>query len=173
MNNLELINCLKTHNVVKKYFGGVFAADQLHSKIFSNIPTYIIVNTEPSSSQNGHWYVLGIGHRVIEIFDSSGKLFNKNKYLIQFLQKNIKNNTLIRYNVKQLQDESSTICGLWCCMYILHRCQNKSITSFIEQYDDSDPVNNDKKIIIQFKNNFYKCTTCMAYQSSKPFNLCN
>lgn len=168
MNSFELERCLITNKTVKNYFGGVFSAEQLPSKNFLKLPLYIIVNTEPSSNQNGHWYVLGIGHSVIEIFDSSGKLFRMNKYLKQFLQR--KTDVVIRYNVKQLQDEQSSICGLWCCMYILHRCQKKSITSFINQYDVRDPITNDKKIIQQFIKNFYKCNTCKAYQSSIPVN---
>lgn len=170
MNNLELTNCLGTHNVVKKYFGGVFSADQLPSKNFLKLPIFIIVNTEPSSSQNGHWYVLGIGHKVIEIFDSSGRLYTTNKYLKQFLQR--KTDVVIKYNTKQLQHEASSICGLWCCMYILHRCQRKSIASFLKKYDATDTANNDKKIIRQFINNFYNCSTCLGYQSSSPFSLC-
>lgn len=54
------------------------------------------------------------------------KFFQKNKF------------TSVLYNTTQLQDFVSTVCGQYCCVYLLSRVKNITLQKFIEKNFKSD-----------------------------------
>lgn len=117
---------------------------------------FLIANDDTSNMPGSHWLAFYItkknNERVIEFFDSYGFSPMRNKYFKRFISKF--SDKLI-YNKKMIQSPLSTYCGLYCIMFLNHKSMNKSLTSFVRQFDN-DHHKNDKKIVKMYRNEFHR-----------------
>lgn len=166
MNNFQITHCLTTNKLIQKKFHGVYAANHLANiKINNGI---CIANTAHSSSKGEHWVCFYINNNFIEVFDSSGTFFLKNKYFKKFIKLNGKNKTL-KYNSCIIQHPKSNICGYYCCMFALFKSQNKSFDTFMKLFTKTNLLLNDKKIEMLFKK-YFKLPICN--QTNKKLYVC-
>ena len=108
---------------------GVFAADRL-PKGTLNYSYGFIANTDIHSSVGQHWcafYGDGDGH--VEFFDSYGRSPNSNSvYFVRWLDTYAKS---IEINDKQLQSDNSTLCGLYCILFLRQRFNGQTMQDIV------------------------------------------
>jgi hypothetical protein len=150
MNTVEITNAMKKNNKTKSYFKGVYACDKLpRTKVKK--PTCFIINTDPSSKPGTHWVAVYFPKKgSAEYFDSFG-FRPKINSITNFINTNC---TRFTYNKIQLQNIFSTVCGNYCCEYLLHRCQGKSRSLFFKNYSFKNTTQNDATTIKNFKLHF-------------------
>lgn len=157
MNTLEIWNALGSNKYTKKYFKGVFPLDRI-PRIISKRPALLVVNTDKSNRPGRHWVAIYLPSKGNpEYFDSYG-LKPIHKEFIKFFKR--QNFTKILHNEMQLQDFLSTVCGQYCCVYLLNRAKNKTLQQFIKKYFKSGKFRqNDKRVQKLFLKNFKLHTT--------------
>lgn len=164
MNNLELEHCLVTNKLTKKLFKGVYPANKLlNIKIKSG---FYIANTSPESSKGLHWVCFSVKPKCIEVFDSSGVLFYKNKYFKKFVNKC---NRKVIFNKQMIQHNKSNICGQYCVVFALFVAKGWDLCKFLKLFSVSNLQQNDQIILNIFNKNF---NMPICYQQSKNLFLC-
>lgn len=143
MNTLEIVRDLTQNKDTRKFFKGVFPADCL-PKTKLKKPAFVVANTDSSDQSGTHWVAFyfpknGKG----EYFDSFGN-GPINLHFIKFLQNNT--SSYIK-NAMQLQGNSSTYCGQFCCTYVYYRCIGKTLKQFIKLFTGTKLKYNDNKVI--------------------------
>ncbi len=114
MNSREIESLLLSDKFAAGYLIGVFAADQIPSKVF---PGAYIVNTDDWSEPGQHWVAFFLVDGEIECFDSFGE--NPAKYS-NHIEKWIENDYKI-VQCETLQSRDSTVCGQYCMYFVLLR----------------------------------------------------
>lgn len=153
MNSLEINNVMKNNKFTKTKFKGVFACDKLPKSKIKKKPACFIINTDPSSLPGTHWVALYFPKSgKTNYFDSFGAKPNI-KPIINFINNNSRSYV---YNTNQLQNVFSTVCGNYCCEYLLHRCQNKLNSTFYSKYNINDTVKNDDATLKNFRTHFIR-----------------
>lgn len=152
MNTLELETCLKQNKCTKKYFKGVFAADDLPLTPLSR-KSIIIANTAISSHPGLHWTCFVVTPRKVEFFDSGGASYFRNKYFKKFVKIN-SNNKIVTFNKKAIQSKHSNICGQYCALYALFRANSKLATSFTSKFSTRTKIKNDMLALKMFNCSF-------------------
>lgn len=148
MNSLEVDFILKSIKSTKDIFYGVFACDDLPSKI-RRMPAILVCNTQPSHKPGEHWIVIYISKKGCgEYFDSFG-LPPQNKFFINFLNKNCVN---YKYKKIMIQSIFSNFCGQFCIIYSYFKSLNKSLKTFLKMFNSKNLYANNS-IIVNF---FYK-----------------
>jgi len=143
MDTVTIRKLLKTF----KCFKGVFPCDQ--RPYSTKLPLNIIVNTDPSYKPGEHWISISINKQGKgEYFDSFG-LPPIVDDIIKFLEYNCSSGWT--YNKKTLQNITSQTCGNYCVLYIIFKCQNYSLRSYLAKFS-AVSIKNDKKIQTIFKN---------------------
>lgn len=156
MNTLEIWNALASNTYTNNYFKGVYPLDRI-PQIIKNKPALLIVNLDKSNSPGSHWVAIYLPIKGNpEYFDSFGIKPLHNEFL-EFFKKN--KYTRVLYNKTQLQDFASTVCGQYCCVYLLHKAKNITLKSFIESNFKRGNFHcrrrqNDKKVEALFRRNF-------------------
>lgn len=104
-----------------------------------------------------HWFVIFLisENNVPEFFDSFGREPKRSEILYA-----LKNFERVKYNKKQLQSCFSSVCGIYCCLYIFFRCYNITFESFLSRFNDK-LLENDLKSIKMFKDIFSQTSTFM------------
>lgn len=150
MNSIQINNIMQKNYNTHSKFKGVYACDNL-PKFKVRKPSCFIINTDPSSLPGTHWVAIYFPTRGnAEYFDSFGLTPNI-KSIKKFISNNSKKYT---HNNVQLQNIFSTICGNYCCEYLLHRCMGKSLTHFLKQYKKFKTMNNDELTMKNFNTHF-------------------
>lgn len=130
---------------------GVYAADQL--KLVNQHSFAIVANIAKSTSTGLHWvaFVKTKGQKYIEFMDSFG--FHRSVYGDEFINFIKSRGGLLRYNIKQIQSNHSTVCGNFCCMFIKKRLGGESFNSIINSFVDNLPFNDQivNKFVKQIK----------------------
>jgi hypothetical protein len=107
----EALTRLQQHASVK-HSVGVYSAENLPSKI--NRPAAIIVHSENSDKDIGHWLAIYLTKKCAFYFDSYGlKPYVTNH--INFLARNANK---IYYNKKCYQAPATTVCGGYCLVFL-------------------------------------------------------
>ena len=161
MDTISLNCLLKRNKYTRKYFKGVYALDKL-PKIVKQ-PSLVICNTDKSSENGVHWVAIFIPPKNAkkmssEFFDTFGRQPTKPNFINYLTSNKIRS---IIYNPIQVQANTSSSCGKFCCLYLLHKSQNKSMKSFIELFSENLPQN---EILVRemFKKSF-KTLKCKNY----------
>ena len=138
--NSELINRLLK---CSPNFIGCFAENELKSLHFGSLPCFLIVNLDSSYMPGSHWIGIGIFKNKLEVFDSLGfDIFNWPRIscsLMRLLQQAAVSKK-VRIS-KQLQPNSSSLCGLYSVFYVLYRphfsfkCLQNVFTSKLSRND--------------------------------------
>lgn len=103
---------------------GVFASDTLPHCV--NLPSYIVVNTDPHTEEGSHWYGIYIDvNKNAIFFDSYGRRA-PNEVLI-FLRR-----CANRWHQNDLlmQNFSSNVCGQYCLLFLLFMYNNYNLREF-------------------------------------------
>lgn len=111
---------------LNKYFSGVFSADTIPRTLKND--HFIICNTDVSSGEGQHWYIVYRSNHVIECFDSLG--CNNDK--VQFFKQHFKFPSIgrIDFNLTPTQPSESQTCGQYCLYYAFQRLYNKDLSYF-------------------------------------------
>jgi hypothetical protein len=114
---------------------GVFANNKLPRRASKR--TFIIVNDDPSYKNGSHWCALyvdenGLGY----FFDSFGQPPRKTH--VRFLKENCR---YWNYNAKQLQDQSSTLCGNYCVLFLLNFALGYCVDDFMKMFTSDTSLN--------------------------------
>lgn len=139
----------------KKYFRGVFAADELLKINMSRLrkPAIIVVNTDIRSKPGMHWVAFYLPtpscNAVAEYFDSMGETITTyNSQFEKFLSKYY---VTYRHISRQLQSTFSELCGHYCCLYVFYRSKKHSMLRFKKMFSISKLLNNDIKVLKIYK----------------------
>ena len=132
--------------VLRPYFRGVFAADQLPLVSKKQINAYI-VNTDPAGQPGQHW--LGIWtcqytHNVCEVFDSYGLPLST--YSNPHLQAWLKQWTMLMNNQQSLQAMDSYTCGHYVLFFLKARAKQVPFREFLAEWDSDNLVLNDRRV---------------------------
>lgn len=147
LNTLDIHTFLSKNKFTKPHYRGVFAMDKI-PKLINIKPSLYVINTDNSNQSGTHWLAIYVPAKgKANYFDSFGRP-PKNQHIKLFF----KNNHL-QYipNRKQLQGYFSTVCGQYCCMFLLHRSRNRSMKSFLKQFNSKSYLQNDAKINTMFR----------------------
>lgn len=152
MNTVQISKVLKSNNLTHKIFKGVYALDELPKQV--SRPSILVVNTDTSNEKGTHWLAIFVPVRgCAEYFDSFGNPpFHIE--IIKFLQNHSK---CFVFNNKCLQSNITSVCGQYCCVYLWVRSSCKSMKYFLNLFNTSSPLQNDRKIEKMFRKIFKKC----------------
>ena len=107
----------------------MFPADQI-PRVWTR-PTAFIFNTQGCKLPGAHWVCVHVDKNGDGwYFDSYGNPPLVPDH-INRLRKNCKS---LRWNTKQLQSETSDVCGQFCLMFLHHMSKGKSIENFHELF---------------------------------------
>lgn len=133
MNAVEITKILKRKC---KIFRGTLAADELRQINVRQRGVYI-VNTDPRAKPGEHWVVIYSDSRGRgEYFDSYGR--EPTDSIIRFMNASFREWT---FNNKQLQSVLSTLCGKYCIMYCLYKCNGKSMNDMMKLFSNDTALN--------------------------------
>lgn len=135
LNNREIEKHLLHNKHTRKYFKGVYSIDQI-SKIKKISYGIIVVNTDPSNLPGHHWFAISIHSKKqpAELFDSFGRKLT-DIHIQKFIEKHTNGKTV--YNKKIIQHPFSSLCGYYCCMYVLYKSLGLSMTKFVDQFGEN------------------------------------
>lgn len=145
MNTSQLECCIRCDNVLQQHVIGVFASNTLPRRQINNVYG-LIVNTDPYFKSGQHWcaiYSDASGQK--EFFDSYGRPPEKNSIDIQKWIS--KRGDTVHYNKSQLQNANSSVCGLYCLLYLRQRLMGLTLQQFLEQFDLSHQKANDEFVM--------------------------
>lgn len=126
----------------------VFAANRIPVRV--HLPCYLISNLDPDTKSGSHWIAIFINvDGVGEYFDSFGR--KPTGYHTTFLERNTKR---INYNSKVIQNYLSSVCGIYCLVYIHFRYKGISMSNFIKMFSN-DTLYNDLLISEMLKTIFF------------------
>lgn len=172
MNTLQLLNIVNQDPILKPQFLGVFASDELPDKLLSK-PCALIANTDPSGKRGEHWVTFFVSKEgIVEYFDSFGFA----PYIDSFKTFIDRECTEGIFNAKRLQSATSSVCGLYCVYFLVHRVRQVKMKQVLSKFDAQDYCFNDS-IVCQFVNEHFNVSTsdvcnfsCKRTQSCK--SLC-
>lgn len=145
MNTIELMDYMLKDDYIRKYYGGVYASDNLPVKPKGR--KVYIINTDPSHLPGKHWVTV-YTDRIYEYFDSLSKSPQNNIH--KFMKADTKSYLT---NTSKLQYDHSTTCGLFCLFYCYFRCRGFSFKRIIDMFNSNDLLYNDSLV-----EEFYKLT---------------
>lgn len=141
MNSNQLTCVINCDYVLRERAIGVFSLDQIKKIKFEfGEERFLICNTQPRYRSGEHWIaIVSLPDGSIEFFDSFGNAAaSLSPSFETFMRK--QSNACV-YNVRQLQDESSIVCGHYCVYYLLHRCRGISMSDIVNKFSDNYLVN--------------------------------
>lgn len=130
-----------------KCFKGVYSSDMLPYD--ASLPLNIIANTDPSYLPGEHWISITISSNGDGYYFDSFGLPPLKEDIYNFLETKCKNGW--RYNQLPIQNIDSALCGHYCVLYIIYRCQGLSAEQFLSKFH-YNTAHNDKLIAKIFKN---------------------
>jgi hypothetical protein len=144
MNSEQLFQALNFFNMRHKnsYSIGVYAADQL-PKTYKK-PAAFVANTDDRGKPGTHWvafFIPRMGEK--EFFDSYGLPPLADGH-VTFFGKG-------KYNRKEMQSLTSSVCGHYCLMFLACRMNGYTLTNFQSLFTD-DLIINDKQVETCFSN---------------------
>lgn len=165
MDTVQIYSALSSNKYTKPYLRGIFPINKI-PKIIKKKPAILVINTDKSNQPGTHWVAIYLPRRgCAEFFDSFGRKPESCEFL-RFLQKHTTKKTNFRYNKIMLQNLFTSVCGQYCCMYLLYRCKNKTLKDFQNCFRKNDNsanagklkreyhAQNDEKIVKMFNKEF-------------------
>jgi hypothetical protein len=149
MNTIQINKILTKH---VKYFQDVYPIDVLPSTLVK--PAIIVINIDKRNIPGSHG--------IAEYFDSHGLPTYKPE-IKAYLQRHS-----IPWTNKshRLQDLTTNVLGLYCCIYALHRAKGLSMTSFVNMFLLALGICNDIRNERMFCAKFGECTFAASCSSS-------
>jgi len=152
MNTTQITRILSTCKLTKHCFRGVYSIDMIPSFVHKK-PSSFIINTDPSYKPGTHWVAIHFPLRgPAEFFDSFGRApFDK-----RFTKFILNNSDRYIYNSIELQHPYSLMCGKYCCLYLVDRCSDKTLKTFLNRFNKNMTKMNDQIVNLLFKKIFKK-----------------
>lgn len=164
MNTSQLECMIDCDPMLRDNVIGVYGADQLPLRRFRKAYGFI-ANTRPYPLP-GHWcafYDDGLGH--VMFFDSYGRIPSQNSvYFERWIHRMA---TTVQMNRVQIQSDDSTVCGLYCIMFLRHLLNGDTLDDFIQSFDSNNTLANDS-FIYRVVTHAYSC--CFGKNSGQ---ICN
>lgn len=122
--------------------------DKLEDIDYCKTPIALICNTSPHYiSSFGHWVAVYItSSTTAEVFNSYGKsdLSSIGIHLPSCIQ--------IKDFSRDFQSDNSKVCGLYALMFLYMRTRHYSSNYFLTLFDNTNKIENDKKVVRFYKN---------------------
>lgn len=153
MNTLDIVKSLADNPCTRDLWGGVYAVDELPLERPVQKSIYVI-NTDVSTGPGLHWVVVFLPRQDLhgEFFDSLGQdLTAYHNNIKDFMFTNVSH---YLFNAKRLQQDSSSVCGLYCIYYIMHRCSGLSLPDIVNHFG-SNVACNDFKVFNWWNKHMY------------------
>ena len=122
MNSLEISRIL---SIVRKHTLGVFPADKIVERWQK--PCAFVFNTDDSTKPGVHWVAVYFSRDGCGTYFDSFGLEPLIPNHLRLLRKNCR---VLRWNTKQLQSNSSKVCGQFCLMFLIHMSRGKTLKQF-------------------------------------------
>lgn len=157
MNNREIDEFAFGNKYCRRGFKGCMPFDALPSKKINKFPvTYILNSCSLSdSAQNSdicHWFALHIGSDKITVFNSAGG--EEFKYLTPVKEFLAKQKKIVIFNKNQIQNYGSSVCGLYCLLFIYIMGRNISFKRFMSSFNTRNLHKNDEIVKFLFNRAF-------------------
>jgi hypothetical protein len=164
MNSIQLYSALKSQNVTRSFFSGVYSYDTI--LLIKKKPKLIICNTDPSYREGEHWVLFFFDKNTVDFFDPLGKSISYyGQNFIIFIKRFAK---YYEINKRRVQPLYSSLCGQYCLYYAFLRCKgfkmNFIMKSFPTYFLVSKYVRNKFSICFKsvcFDNNCKRCIKCV------------
>lgn len=155
MDSATISHTLQSCSETRRYFKGVYAANQLPHTILER-PAVIIANLEEDFLPGSHWVAFYLPEFVqgVEYFDCLGNAPN-NHYFARFIARN---GGLIEFNDRPIQSIFSDVCGEFCCVYAFSHSRGMPFRRFISIFG-RNRIHNDTLVLDLFNRHF----TCNAH----------
>ena len=157
MNTSQLQCMIDCDPLLNKRVVGVYAADQLPTRVVKH-PYGFIANTQGHQLPGEHWcafYDDGQGH--ILFFDSYGRLPSENSVFFQrWLNTRAKS---VRINRTQIQSDDSTVCGLYCIIFLRKVLTGHTLEQFVHLFDSNNTSANDSYVTRIISRAYSECMT--------------
>lgn len=114
-----------------KYFGGVLASNQLSRMKPGKC---YVINTKPSKHDGEHWVVIDRTTKRNYFFDSFGNPPEFYRF------------PTMCYSPHHLQAPKSSVCGIYCCYYIVNRSYGYSLKRILQPFG-KNKNKNDKYVM--------------------------
>lgn len=145
MDTKEIQICLKKINPAMQF--NVFPANRIPVRV--SLPFFLVSNLDPDTKPGSHWVAIHIDKNGMgEYFDSFGR--KPTKHLEAFLNVNTKK---WFYNNEVIQNYFSSLCGMYCLIFLYLRNKGIRMSNFVEMFS-KDTVTNDVMIYYYFKTFF-------------------
>ena len=149
MNNREIDAVLSTCALTKPYYRGSYSSNELaHNHLLSNSWNIFIINTTKDSSKVGHWLLAFFKHHICTFVDSFG--FPVSHYSADIIEFVCKNSTIVHCSNKQLQQNSSQVCGIYVIFFSIYLSTNVPLPAIVGWFSDNKRLN-DKSLHIWLK----------------------
>ena len=146
MNSLEILQIL---SYLPDHTIGVYPSDKIPKKW--TIPSALVFNTDDSKHPESHWILIYTDR------DQRGWYFASYgipPFIPSHIQRMRKNCKTLRWNVVQLQSESSRVCGHYCIMFLYYMSVGTGLKKFLYLFGDNYQTND--KIFKEFVSSFVK-----------------
>ncbi len=155
MDTSQLKCMIECDPVLKQSILGVFAADRLPTELLRT-PFGFIANTDIHAKPGRHWCAFFSNIRGhIDFFDTYGRTPNQNS---QYFKEWLKSNGItIRTNHIQIQSDGSTLCGLYCVLFLHQRLIGCTYQDFLNVFDMSAVESNDKFVADTMLQAYHLC----------------
>lgn len=148
MNTVDIHCALSTNKWTRNYFQGVFALDKI-PKVVKKKPAIFVFNTDPSNLPGTHWVAVHMTKNRSEFFDSFGR--KPDGRVLTFLKNN---SNSFSYNSQQLQSPFTSVCGFYCCLFLLYKSRRMSMKTFLKLFKNNNFLVNDCLVESKFKQLF-------------------
>ena len=144
MNTIQINKIMEKHQNIKQIYLGTLARNELPKKII--YPSAFILNTQPSMHGGEHWLAIYFDKKKKGyFFDSYGQSAASFK-LEKYMKKHSKS---LKENKVKLQSDTSSYCGVYAVLFLLHMSNNLTLESFLRKF--KTPDKNDAMIKLFFK----------------------
>lgn len=144
MNGREITQRLERHPTARRIFRGVYARDELPTRVNLHQRQAFIINTDKAGEPGQHWVAIYFpGHgKPAEYFDSFG-LRPLYREIEDFI---FKHYTRCLYNQSSLQDVESAVCGLYCMYFVIRKSRGVRLENVLSIFDPRQPWINDRRV---------------------------
>lgn len=143
LSDQQLTYLTQQDPILKSYFQGVLASDQLPMSPSKRTSAYI-VNTDPHDKPGRHWIAFWTDQGICEIMDSYGLPLQY--YQARPLERWTKKWKYIVSNGRALQSLTSKACGHYCLFYLKAKSKGYSMQDFLTYFSKKDYVANDHQV---------------------------
>lgn len=128
MDEVQLVRALSSNIHTRKKFLGVFASNELPTRI-PQYPSCFIANVDPSHEPGSHWLAFYLASpQHLEFFDSYGHEPADFPGPIWDFARRFHH---VNFNTMLLQSNVTAVCGQYCIYYLYCKCRDRSMNDIL------------------------------------------